>query len=265
MSEAINQALANAQQGALEEYEQLTSSLDDTFTPDEHRQHYEVEIVNSGNGVDDSADFNDKPIPGTNFFGNVEINSDLSAEKILAYIALYKSLLTINPDETPSAPDSDDEETLNITPQDIMDFFEETEFISITAEVTHDNLCAGQNCKRRLIGDAANGYSWEYYCDRDHDNLTGEIGECLTADELLVKIMELTEAEDIGVDEDACKELIEEYLDMFKEELDIDEGDFRRFGAADNEKAQEFYQLLITGELQNADLWEVDTPFTESE
>lgn len=265
MGDAINRALANAQQAALQEYEQLTSSLDDCFTPDEHRQHYEVEIVSSSNGTDDSADFNDKPIPGTNFFGNVEINSELSAEEMLAYIALYKSLLTINPDETPSAPDSDDEETLNITTQDIMDFFEETEFITITAEVTHDNLCPNQNCKRRLLGDAANGYSWEYYCDGGHDNLTGEIGECLTADELLEKIMELTEAEDIGVDEDACKELIEEYLDMFKEELDIDEGDFRRFGAADNEKAQEFYQLLITGELQNADLWEVETPITEAE
>lgn len=265
MGDAINRALANAQQAALQEYEQLTSSLDDCFTPDEHRQHYEVEIVSSSNGTDDSADFNNKPIPGTNFFGNVEINSDLSAEEMLAYIALYKSLLTINPDETPSAPDSDDEETLNITPQDIMDFFEETEFISITVEVTHDNLCPNQNCKRRLLGDASNGYSWEYYCDGGHDNLTGEIGECLSADELLAKIMELTEAEDIGVDEDACKELIEEYLDMFKEELDIDEGDFRQFGAADNEKANEFYELLISGELENADLWEVDTPITEAE
>lgn len=266
MGDAINRALSNAQQGALEEYEQLTTSLDDCLTPDEHRQHYEVEIVNSGNGTDDSADFNNKPIPGTNFFGNVEINSELSAEEMLAYIALYKSLLTINSDETEADSDFDDEEkTLNITTRDIMDFFEETEFISITAEVTHDNLCPNQNCKRRLVGDAANGYSWEYYCDGDHDNLTGEIGACLTADELLEKIMELTEAEEIGVDEDACKELIEEYLDMFKKELDIDEGDFRKFGAADNEKAKEFYELLITGELENADLWEVETPITEAE
>lgn len=52
---------------------------------------------------------------------------------------------------------------------------------------------------------------------------------------------------------------------MFKEELGIDEDDFRKFGAADNEKAQEFYQLLITDELPNADLWEVDTPFSDDE
>ena len=65
--------------------------------------------------------------------------------------------------------------------------------------------------------------------------------------------------------EDACKELIESYLDMFKKELNIDEDDFRKFGAADNEKAQEFYQLLITDELPNADLWEVDTPFSDDE
>lgn len=266
MAQAINQALANAQTAAYQEYSQLISSLDDVFTPTEHRQHYEVEVTSGGNGIDDSADFLDKPIPGTNNFGNVEINSELSAEKLLAYIALYKSLITLSPDDTPADPDAEDEEvSVNITPQDIMDFFEETEFFSITTNITHDNPCINQNCKRRLIGDAENGYSWEYYCDSDHDNLTGEIGACLTADELLAKVMELTGAEDLGVDEDACNELIESYLDMFKKELNIDEDDFRKFGAADNEKAQEFYQLLITGELPNADLWEVDTPFSDDE
>lgn len=269
MSEAIRQALANAQTAAYEEYSQLVSTLDDEFTPTEHRQHYEVEVTSGGNGIDDSADFHNKPIPGTNNFGNVEINSELSAEELLAYIALYKSLLTLNPEETPAdpdAPESEDKEVpVNITPQDIMDFFEKTEFFSITTEITHDNPCINQNCKRRLIGDAESGYSWEYYCDSDHDNLTGEIGACLTADELLAKVMELTDSENMGVDEDACKELIESYLDMFKKELDIDEDDFRKFGAADNEKAQEFYQLLITDELPNADLWEVDTPFSNDE
>lgn len=266
MSEAIRQALANAQTAAYEEYSQLISSLDDEFTPTEHRQHYEVEVTSGGNGIDDSADFHNKPIPGTNNFGNVEINSELSAEELLAYIALYKSLLTLNPDDEPADPDAEDEEvSVNITPQDIMDFFEETEFFSITTEITHDNPCINQNCKRRLIGDAESGYSWEYYCDSDHDNLTGEIGACLTADELLAKVMELTDSENMGVDEDACKELIESYLDMFKKELNIDEDDFRKFGAADNEKAQEFYQLLITDELPNADLWEVDTPFSDDE
>lgn len=266
MSEAIRQALANAQTAAYQEYSQLISSLDDEFTPTEHRQHYEVEVTNGGNGIDDSADFHNKPIPGTNNFGNVEINSELSAEELLAYIALYKSLLTLNPDDAPADPDAEDEEaSVNITPQDIMDFFEKTEFFSITTEITHDNPCINQNCKRRLIGDAESGYSWEYYCDSDHDNLTGEIGACLTADELLAKVMELTGSEDLGVDEDTCKELIESYLDMFKKELNIDEDDFRKFGAADNEKAQEFYQLLITDELPNADLWEVDTPFSDDE
>ncbi|MGN0602379.1 MAG: hypothetical protein ACI4I2_00220 [Oscillospiraceae bacterium] len=266
MAQAINQELANAQTAAYQEYSQLVSTLDDEFTPTEHRQHYEVEVTNGGNGIDDSVDFYDKPIPGTNNFGNVEINSELSAEELLAYIALYKSLLTLNPDDTPADPDAEDEEeSVNITPQDIMDFFEETEFFSITTNITHNNPCINQNCKRRLIGDAENGYSWEYYCDSDHDNLTGEIGACLTADELLAKVMELTGSEDMGVDEDACKKLIESYLDMFKEELGIDEDDFRKFGAADNEKAQEFYQLLITDELPNADLWEVDTPFSDDE
>ena len=262
MGRAISQALSQAQQAAYEEYMRLIGELNDGLTPSEHRQHYEVEISNGGNGIEDSVEFNEKPIVGTNGFGNVEINSELSSEELLSYIALYKSLITMKPDD---ANAREAEPSLNITPQDIMDFFEKTEYISITAEITHNNPCIGQNCKRRLTGDYESGYSWEYYCDSDHDNLTGEIGECLSADELLKKVMELTEAEDIGVDEKNCKKILEAYIDMFKKELDIDESGFRQFGAKDNAKAMEFYEKLITGELPNADLWKVDTPFSDDE
>ena len=262
MGRAISQALSQAQQAAYEEYMRLIGELNDGLTPSEHRQHYEVEISNGGNGIEDSVEFNGKPIVGTNGFGNVEINSELSSEELLSYIALYKSLVTMKPDD---ADAEKTEPSLNITPQDIMDFFEKTEYISITAEITHNNPCIGQNCKRRLTGDYESGYSWEYYCDSDHDNLTGEIGECLSADELLKKVMELTEAEDIGVDEKNCKKILESYIDMFKKELDIDESGFRRFGAKDNAKAMEFYEKLIKDELPNTDLWEVDTPFSDDE
>ena len=260
MGRAISQALSQAQQAAYEEYMRLIGELNDGLTPSEHRQHYEVEISNGGNGIEDSVEFNGKPIVGTNGFGNVEINSELSSEELLSYIALYKSLITMKPDD---ANAGEAEPSLNITPQDIMDFFEKTEYISITAEITHNNPCIGQNCKRRLTGDYESGYSWEYYCDSDHDNLTGEIGECLSADELLKKVMELTEAEDIGVDEKNCKKILESYIDMFKKELDIDESSFRQFGAKDNAKAMEFYEKLIKDELPNSGLWQVNTPFTE--
>lgn len=260
MGRAISQALSQAQQAAYEEYMRLIGELNDGLTPSEHRQHYEVEISNGGNGIEDSVEFNEKPIVGTNGFGNVEINSELSSEELLSYIALYKSLITMKPDD---ADTEESEPSLNITPQDIMDFFEKTEYISITAEITHNNPCIGQNCKRRLTGDYESGYSWEYYCDSDHDNLTGEIGECLSADELLKKVMELTEAEDIGVDEKNCKKILESYIDMFKKELDIDESGFRQFGAKDNAKAMEFYEKLIKDELPNSGLWQVNTPFTE--
>lgn len=260
MGRAISQALSQAQQAAYEEYMRLIGELNDGLTPSEHRQHYEVEISNGGNGIEDSVEFNGKPIVGTNGFGNVEINSELSSEELLSYIALYKSLITMKPDD---AEAEESEPSLNITPQDIMDFFEKTEYISITAEITHNNLCIGQNCKRRLTGDYESGYSWEYYCDSDHDNLTGEIGKCLSADELLKKVMELTEAEDIGVDEKNCKKILESYIDMFKKELDIDESGFRRFGAKDNAKAMEFYEKLTKDELPNSGLWQVNTPFTE--
>ncbi len=260
MGRAISQALSQAQQAAYEEYMRLIGELNDGLTPSEHRQHYEVEISNGGNGIEDSVEFNGKPIVGTNGFGNVEINSDLSSEELLSYIALYKSLITMKPDD---ADAEESEPSLNITPQDIMDFFEKTEYISITAEITHNNPCIGQNCKRRLTGDYESGYSWDYYCDSDHDNLTGEIGECLSADELLKKVMELTEAEDIGVDEKNCKKILEAYIDMFKKELDIDESGFRQFGAKDNAKAMEFYEKLIKDELPNSGIWQVNTPFTE--
>lgn len=260
MGRAISQALSQAQQAAYEEYMRLIGELNDGLTPSEHRQHYEVEISNGGNGIEDSVEFNGKPIVGTNGFGNVEINSELSSEELLSYIALYKSLITMKPDD---ADAEESEPSLNITSQDIMDFFEKTEYISITAEITHNNPCIGQNCKRRLTGDYESGYSWEYYCDSDHDNLTGEIGECLSADELLKKVMELTEAEDIGVDEKNCKKILESYIDMFKKELNIDESGFRQFGAKDNSKAMEFYEKLIKDELPNSGLWQVNTPFTE--
>lgn len=261
MGEAIRQALANAREAALAEYTELIQSLEDELSPNEHRQHYEVEVGYSSNGVDDATEFSGKPVVGTNYFGNTEINSDLSAEEMLAYVALYKSLITMNPDE--ENPDADDEEMqLNITPQDIMDFFEKTEYIPITTEVTHDNPCTGMNCKRRMI-QTDSGYFWEYYCDSDHDNLTGEIGACPDADELLEKVIDLTGAEENGIDMEQAQEIIDSYIDMFKKELDIDEGDFRKFGAADNSKAQEFYQKLIDGELSGADIWEIDTPIGE--
>lgn len=266
MGEAIRQALANAREAALAEYTERIQSLEDELSPNEHRQHYEVEVGYSSNGVDDATEFSGKPVVGTNQFGNTEINSDLSAEEMLAYVALYKSLITMNPEETaPDAdnPDADDEEMqLNITPQDIMDFFEKTEYIPITTEVTHDNPCTGMNCKRRLI-QTDSGYFWEYYCDSDHDNLTGEIGACPAADELLEKIIDLTGAEENGIDTEQAQEIIDSYIDMFKKELDIDEGDFRKFGAADNSKAQEFYQKLIDGELSGADIWQINTPIGE--
>ena len=261
MGEAIRQALANAREAALAEYTELIQSLEDELSPNEHRQHYEVEVGYSSNGVDDATEFSGMPVVGTNQFGNTEINSDLSAEEMLAYVALYKSLITMNPEE--ENPDADDEEMqLNITTQDIMDFFEKTEYIPITTEVTHDNPCTGMNCKRRMI-QTDSGYFWEYYCDSDHDNLTGEIGACPAADELLEKIIDLTGAEENGIDTEQAQEIIDSYIDMFKKELDIDEGDFRKFGAADNSKAQEFYQKLINDELSGADIWEIDTPIGE--
>lgn len=258
MQTAIANAVNNAYAPALAEYNELMAALDDSMRAEETRQSYEVTAVNGKNGISDSAEFDGKPVEGTNFFGNTEIRSELSAEELLAYIALYKSLKTMD-----TSDDESGEISLNITPQDINGFFKDTEFFSITAEITDCHACTGGNCKRILSGNSESGYDWEYYCDSDHKNLTGEIGDCKSGDELLQKIRELTNADNIGVSEEDCKALIDSYIDMFKKELDITEDDFRKFGVDDNGKAQEFYEALIDGTLENADIWEIDTPVTE--
>lgn len=49
-------------------------------------------------------------------------------------------------------------------------------------------------------------------------------------------------------------------MKLINKELDITEADYRRFGAADSAKAEEFYQKLIeNGEIPN-NYWSVDTP-----
>ena len=42
--------------------------------------------------------------------------------------------------------------------------------------------------------------------------------------------------------------MLEEYMKLIEKELDITEADYRKFGAADNTKAQEFYSMLIGDE-----------------
>lgn len=257
MSAEMTAALRAAAQKARMEYDQLMSSIDDTMSANERRQHYEVYDGGSGNGSADSAEFTGKPIVGTNSFGNVEISSELSVEET----ALYKSLKGMG-----GTDEDDAEQMYNITPDDIMEFFKETEFIPITAEITHDHTCDGR-CKRRMTGDLETGYSWEYYCDSNHDWLNGEIGACKTKDELTEKILELTNAEDNGVDAEAAEEIIEAYLGTINEKLSISESDYRQFGAADNERAKAFYEMLIDpeqGEIPN-NFWTVETPFNGEE
>lgn len=261
MSAEMTAALRAAAQKARMEYDQLMSSIDDTMSANERRQHYEVYDGGSGNGSADSAEFTGKPIVGTNSFGNVEISSELSVEELLAMTALYKSLKGMG-----GTDEDDAEQMYNITPDDIMEFFKETEFIPITAEITHDHTCDGR-CKRRMTGDLETGYSWEYYCDSNHDWLNGEIGVCKTKDELTEKILELTNAENNGVDAEAAEEIIEAYLDPINEKLGISESDHRQFGAADNERAKAFYEMLIDpehGEIPN-NFWTVETPFNGEE
>ena len=173
--------------------------------------------------------------------------------------ALYKTLLLA---QSGGVTEDGSDYEYSITPEDIMTFFEETEYIPINAEITHNNFCAGQNCRRRLAGNYESGYSWEYYCLADHDNLNGSIEPCISKDELPEKIMELTEAEEMGFDKDQCEKIFDEYVKNIKKELDIDESDLRQFGAADNERAKEFYETLTdpTANGISNNIWEIPLP-----
>lgn len=124
MNRAISEAIDAAMPQALAEYNALMKSLDDSMTAETKRQHYETKNKGGGNGSADSAEFTGMPIVGTNHFDNVEIDSELSAEELLAYIALYKSMSIIDPDDN----DPDAEQILNIMPQDIMDFLMKPNF-----------------------------------------------------------------------------------------------------------------------------------------
>ncbi len=261
MSQAISAALQQAQAEAEDEYLTLIENLDDCMTAEENRLHYEVKNNGGSNGTLDTVEFNGKPIVGTNHFENYEIQSDMSAEELVAMAALYKSLVLL---KTNGKNDDGSEYDISITPDDIMKFFEETGYISITTEVTHNNTCAGQDCRRRIIGDYENGFEWEYYCSGDHDELSGEISVSLSEDEMIEKIMEMTDAEENGIDKNKCEEMFDEYIELICKELDISESDFRQFGSADNEAAMGFYEDLIDptkGEISN-NYWTVETPIT---
>ena len=271
MSREITAALEAAAVYARNDYLMLMASLDDCMTPEEHRQHYEIHNKGGLSGERDSSEFTGKPIIGTNHFDDVEFDSELSAEEILSMVALYKSFLSMEkPDEEAEGGETEDteetEETFvyNITPQDIMDFFEKTEYITVTTDISENNTCSG-NCKRILEGDLKSGYYWTYYCDNDHLNLTGVVNPCKTKDELIDKIMELTNVEENGIDKDDCMGMVEAYIDVIKKELDISEADYRWSGKDDNERAKEFYEMLIDpskGAIPN-NYWTVHTELSE--
>ena len=49
-------------------------------------------------------------------------------------------------------------------------------------------------------------------------------------------------------------------MKLIKKELDITEADYRKFGASDNTKAQEFYSILIGDEEIPNNFWNIETP-----
>lgn len=257
MEEEISEAMKTAHQKAEESLKELLATLNDELSAATKRRHYEIHRSGGKNGINDSEEFTG-PIVGTNQFDDVEIHSDLSAEEMVALIAIYKTMK--NTGEKPPVSD-EEEESENIyciSPKDIMEFFKETEYIKVEQEFTHDNLCEGQNCIRQLVGDIKSGYYWEYYCSGDHDNMTGEM-TVKTKDELIEKMVELLNGIDgISTTEEECIKIFDAYIDMIDKEL----GDERRyFGAADNTGALALYNTLICsedGEIPN-NFWKNDS------
>lgn len=250
MAKEIAEAMKTAQIDAEASFKELIDSLNDELAASEKRRHYEIYRDAHKNGVKDSDEFAG-PIVGTNKFDDVEIHSDLSAEEMVALIAIYKTMT--NTGEKPSAS-SEGEESENIyciTPKDIFNFFKKTEYIKIKQTFTHNNNCPGNNCIRTLEGDYKSGYHWKYSCLGDHDNMFGEM-IVKTKDELIEKMVELlNDVDGVSTTKEECIEIFDTYIDMIDKEIG---GKRRYFGADDNAAALVMYNMLIDpeqGEIPN--------------
>ncbi|MGN0587767.1 MAG: hypothetical protein ACI4JF_10810 [Oscillospiraceae bacterium] len=76
---------------------------------------------------------------------------------------------------------------------------------------------------------------------------------------MIRKIMEVTNAADNGFDNAKCNKLYDEYIATINKELGISASDYRKFGAADNSRAKDFYAMLMTPSGIPNNFWSVDT------
>lgn len=140
--------------------------------------------------IDDSEQYTGNPVFGTNQFDNYVIDTELTAEDLVALIAVadYVKKTTDKDYENPVITDENGKELSSwcITTEDISEFFEVTEFVQYESDLTKGE-CNG-NCQRLLKGTLLTGCSWEYYCDGEHDVLSGSVVSVRSVDECLSAI-----------------------------------------------------------------------------
>lgn len=215
--------------------------------------------------VNDSGQYSGLQAGGTNGFdtGSLSFNgTDFTPEKILPYIALANSIsLTASENG-----ENSEATTPQITEEEINDFFERTKFIQLTVKF-EKGCCNG--CTRRLLGDWESGWHWEYYCKGDetkggvdamkHEILTGGI-RFLSEDELLEAVMTEYGAEDVGLSEKECKNLIKEYQKYMEEKIGESSRDL-----SDKERAVAYYNNAVYLGSAQSSPWSPTTPLTSEE
>lgn len=222
----------------------------------------------------DAGQYSYWPCEGTNKFDlqSVEMQTDMTVEDIFALIALSRTI-TVWQNDNESVSDDDNtnldgDETKNlfspITPQDINEFFQKTEFVEITSKREQGECCG--LCSRKLVGSWDEGWHWEYFCGQEHQILTGEI-KVKSKEEMFEAVLEKYNADESGMTKEDCESAIEDYMNLFEETFG-ENYDKHLFGANDNSRAVEMYNALGEQKTITNNVWLVDTPLdseTETE
>lgn len=216
----------------------------------------------------DAAQYKNQPIACNAFdLDSLHFNTNLTAEDIFPYIALSRTISIMNDgnnnDSDNENNDSDTQFFAEITSEEINDFFEKTDFIHIDAHL--EGYDCGR-CKRRLVGSWKTGWKWEYYCrdsgeDYHHMILSGSIS-VKTEEQLLEAVMTEYGAEEAGITENDCLDLI----DIYKEYIsDVLGGTKHEIGKNNYALAESNYMLYLMGYGPPPSPWVFKTPMNTDE
>lgn len=213
----------------------------------------------------DSGQYSGQTVCSNAFsLGTLLFETDLTAEDIFPYIALSRVISVMN-DGTDDESDERDQEIARsfaeITPEEINTFFEKTKFININTHL-EDYDCG--KCHRKLEGDWHSGWEWKYYCREPggpyiHKILIGQIS-VKNEEELLEAVMTEYGAEEAGLTQYDCLDLIDLYKDYIETTLGNNYTK-HRIGKNDYHLAKRYYSSHVANDSgAPPHPWRFDTP-----